>query len=106
MRSVREQCVLFVLCFVILEVVPEQPRYKMIMLGLQTKPAPFLTLLTTGQGWECAGCVMECHRIVSSHCVIILTNNDMQSGQQCCGALVGDKESSVLCSLGHLNDLE
>ena len=84
MRSVREQCVLFVLCFVILEVVPEQPRYKMIMFGLRTKPAPFLIVdKNAGLGMRDGMC----------HCVIILTNNDMESNHECSAG------QTVICSL-------
>ena len=69
MRSVREQCVLFVLCSVILEVVPEQPRYKMIMFGLRTKPAPFLIVDNkVGTGRECGICGV----VVSSSLQIVI----------------------------------
>ena len=71
MRSVSEHCALFVLCSIILEVVPEQPRYKMIMFGLRTKPAPFLIVDNKGM------------RDVMCRCVIIFTNSDMESNHEC-----------------------
>ena len=56
----------------------------MIMFGLRTKPAPFLIVDKK------AGLRM---RDGMCHCVIILTNNDMESNHECSSGQI------VICSL-------